>query len=317
MYPILFRIPIINMPVYSYGVMLGLSLVVGWYLVMYLGGKDGLPKDKMASCFIWTAVFAILGARLLYVLTNLSEYKETGFVDILNLRKGGLVAYGGFLGGFIGSYLYLRKQRIRLLAWADVAVPTLGTGLGITRLGCLMFGCDYGKPIPADAPSFIQAIGLRFPSWDVAFPELAAMFEEGVGCMQGVFHGAPAFHHHVSMGLAASSDAVSALVYPTQIMASLNGWIAFALVMRKRKCIRFRGEAFLFFTAYYGVTRAAMEFLRGDVGRGGIGAFSTSQIVGVSTFVASLIVWVILSRHAKKHPQAAMSLGAGATTNQT
>ena len=312
MYPILFRIPIINLPIYSYGVMLGLSLVVGWYLVMYLGEKDGLPKDKMASCFIWTAVAAILGSRLLYIITNLSEYEGAGVVDMLNLRKGGLVAYGGFLGGFVGSFLYLRRQKLRLLAWADVAVPTLGTGLGITRLGCLMFGCDYGKPISEDAPSFIQAIGLRFPSWEVAFPETTAMFKEGVGCMQGIFHGSPAFHHHVSMGLAASSDATSALVYPTQLMASLNGWIAFALVMYVRRKIRFRGEAFLFFTAYYGVTRAAMECLRGDVGRGGIGVLSTSQIVGISTFLASLIAWFVLSRHAKKHPKAAMSLGAGA-----
>ncbi len=290
--------------------MLGLSLVVGWYLVMYLGEKDGLPKDKMANCFIWTAVFAILGSRVLYILTNLSEYRDSGFMDMLNLRKGGLVAYGGFLGGFLGAYVYLRTQKIRLLAWADIVVPTLCTGLGITRLGCLMFGCDYGRPIPPTAPDWIQAIGLRFPSWEVAFPETTEMFREGIGCMQGVFQGAPAFHHHLSLGLVAAGDATSALVYPTQLMASLNGWIAFALVMFVKRRIRFRGEAFLFFTAYYGVTRAAMELLRGDVGRGGIGLFSTSQIVGLSTFVASVIAWIILYRHAKRHPEAAMSLGA-------
>jgi phosphatidylglycerol---prolipoprotein diacylglyceryl transferase len=310
-HPILFRIPVIELPIYSYGVMLGLSLVVGWYLVMYLGTKDGLAKDKMSACFIWTAVSAILGARVLYILTNLSEYQGEGLVDILNLRKGGLVAYGGFLGGFLGSWIYMRRQNIRLLAWADVVVPTLGTGLGITRLGCFMFGCDYGKPIPEGAPGWLRSIGVQFPNWEKAFPETAEMFRSGVGCMQGIFHGAPAFQHHVAMGLVNSEDAVSALVYPTQLMASANGWIAFALVMTVRRRLRFRGEAFLFFTAYYGFTRAAMEMLRGDTGRGSLGILSTSQFVGLSTFAISVIAWIVLSRMAKKNPDAAMFLGSG------
>src|SRR4051794_23070420 len=35
-------------PIYSYGVMLGLSLVVGWYLTLGLAERDGLPKETMA-----------------------------------------------------------------------------------------------------------------------------------------------------------------------------------------------------------------------------------------------------------------------------
>jgi phosphatidylglycerol:prolipoprotein diacylglycerol transferase len=312
MHPILFRIPFIELPIYSYGVMLGLSLVVGWYLVMYLSGKDGLPKEKMNACFIWTAASAILGSRALYVLTNLSEYQGEGLLDMLNMRKGGLVAYGGFLGGFLGSLVYLRIQKISLLAWADAVVPTLCTGLGITRIGCLMFGCDYGRPIPEAAPSFIKALGLRFPNWEVAFPDTVRMFKQGLGCMQGVFQGAPAFDHHLSIGLAHAGDAASALVYPTQIMESVNGWFAFGLVMLVRKHLRFRGQAFLFFTAYYGVTRFLMEFLRGDVGRGGLGEWSTSQIVGMSTFAAAAVAYVFLFLRAAKNPGAAMSLGPGA-----
>lgn len=313
MHPILFRIPFIELPLYSYGIMLGLSLVVGWFLVMKLGGDDGLPKEKMESCFVWTAVAAILGSRVLYILTNPSEYENGEILDLVNLRKGGLVAYGGFLGGFLGSWIYLRIQKIRLLPWADVVVPTLATGLGITRLGCLMFGCDYGKPIPPDAPEWVRALGLKFPNWEVAFPELTRMFREGVGCMSGIFHGAPAFQHHVDLGLVAPGDATSALVYPTQLMASANGWLAFALVMSVRRHIRFRGQVFLVFTAYYGLTRSLMELLRGDVGRGGIGVFSTSQIVGLSTLAASLIAYGILWRRAKRDPVGAMFLGEGAT----
>ncbi|MCP4602157.1 MAG: prolipoprotein diacylglyceryl transferase [Proteobacteria bacterium] len=312
MYPILFKIPGIDLPIYSYGVMLGLSLVVGWYLVMYLGKKDGLPVDKLANCYLWTAVSAIVGSRILYIITNLDDFHDASLLDMVNVRKGGLVAYGGFLGGFVGAWVYLKMQRIRLLPWADIVVPTLGSGLGITRIGCFLYGCDYGKPIPDDASGFIKAIGLTFPNWKIRFPEVTEQFQNGTGCMSNPFHGSPAFHHHVSMSLVNAQDVASALVYPTQLMEVANGWIAFGLAMLVRSKTRFRGQAFLFFTAYYGVTRTLFEIIRGDTQRGGIGIFSTSQIIGITTFVGSAIAWYILSKRAAADPVAAMALGPGA-----
>ncbi|MDD5306658.1 MAG: prolipoprotein diacylglyceryl transferase [Deltaproteobacteria bacterium] len=312
MHPIMFTIPGINMPIYSYGVMLGLSLVVGWYIVMWLGKKDGLPVEKMGSCFMWTAIAAMIGARVLYVVANLKEFEGADLIDIVNVRRGGLVAYGGFLGGFVGSWIYLWRQRIRLLPWADVVVPTLATGLGITRVGCLLYGCDYGKPIPADAPAWLKAIAITFPNWNVKFADLAERMKDGGMCMAQSFTGSPAFHQHVNLGLVKITDAASLPVYPTQIMEIANGWIAFGLVMLVKSRTKFRGQAFLFFTAYYGLTRFLMEFLRGDTQRGGVGAISTSQIIGLSTLLLSLVFSVILYRKAKADPVAAMALGPGA-----
>ncbi|MDJ0763049.1 MAG: prolipoprotein diacylglyceryl transferase [Myxococcota bacterium] len=312
MYPILFKIPVIDLPIYSYGVMLGLSLVVGWYIVMYLGGRDGFPKQTLVNCYVWTAISAIAGSRILYILTNLNDFQDAGLIDMVNVRKGGLVAYGGFIGGFLGSWIYLKRARIRLLPWADIVVPTLGSGLGITRIGCFLYGCDYGQPIPDHAPGWVKAIGVVFPNWQLKFPDIAAQFERGMGCMQGSFHGAPAFHHHVSMKLVEAHAHTSALVYPTQLMEILNGWFAFGLALFVRRHTRFRGQAFLAFTAYYGITRALMETLRGDTQRGGIGLLSTSQIIGISTFVVAMVAWIMLSKRAKKDPQAAMDLGPGA-----
>ncbi len=310
MHPVLFKIPFIDLPIYSYGVMLGLSLVVGWYVVMYLGNKNGLPADKLANCYIWTAVSALVGSRVLFIVTNWSNYASV--MDMFNIREGGLVAYGGFLGGFFGSWIYLKRQRIRLLPWADVVVPSLGSGLGITRIGCFLYGCDFGTPIPQDAPGWIQAIGVRFPNWSIKFPELAEQFRLGEGCMSGHFQGSPAFYHHVrNLSLVKMDDVASALVYPTQLLEVANGWIAFGLTLLIHKKARFRGQAFLFFTAYYGVTRALFEIIRGDTQRGGIGIFSTSQIIGVTTLTAAAVAYYFLARHAKANPVAAMSLGPG------
>ena len=164
-----------------------------------------LPKDKLASCYVWCAIPAMVGSRHLYIVTNLEEFADGSFLDLVNVRKGGLVAYGGFLGGFLGSWVYLRRVKLRLMPWADIVVPTLASGLGITRIGCFLYGCDYGKPIPDDAPGWIKALGLSFPNWADRFPHHVEQFKNNVGCMSGDFTGSPAWkiNHVNSFGEAA------------------------------------------------------------------------------------------------------------------
>src|SRR5205085_11549454 len=86
-----------NLPIYSYGVMLGLSLVVGWYLTLTLSARDGLPKETMANCYVVTAMAAIAGSRILYIVTNLDEFRANvhdpnsalDFASFFALRRGG------------------------------------------------------------------------------------------------------------------------------------------------------------------------------------------------------------------------------------
>src|SRR6185436_20397016 len=99
----------------------------------------------------------IVGSRLLYILTNLGEFQSLS--KWFEIRSGGLVAYGGFIGGFLGSWAYLRWKKIPLLPWADLVAPVLGTGLMFTRIGCYLYGCDYGRLLPDDAPGWLKKLG--------------------------------------------------------------------------------------------------------------------------------------------------------------
>ena len=101
MHPILVRIPLpgwkflgdfTSIPIHSYGVMLGLSLVVGWYLTLGLAEKYGLPKETMANCYVFTALSAVIMSRVLYYLTNPGEFKS--FWELFALwRMGHSVNY--------------------------------------------------------------------------------------------------------------------------------------------------------------------------------------------------------------------------------
>ncbi len=273
MHPILFRIPmpgwqlpwlgkVMALPIYSYGVMLGLSIVVGWYLTLGLARRDGLPTDDMANNYVFTALLAILGSRVLYVITNPSEF--TAWTDLFALRRGGLVAYGGFLGGFLGSWLYLRSKQLPLLPWADVAVPSLATGLMITRIGCYLFGCDFGKPLGASAPGWLQRMG-SFPHW----PE--GTLDKGGG--------SPAWVAHYERHLIDINAAHSLPVHPTQIYESLVGLSLFGLVMLQRRHQTFRGQVFLLFTFAYGFLRYGIEILRDDAERGEYGPLLSEHLI--------------------------------------
>jgi phosphatidylglycerol:prolipoprotein diacylglycerol transferase len=249
-----------NLPIYSYGVMLGLSLVVGWYLTLTLAERDGLPKETMANCYVVTAIAAILGSRILYVVTNPDEFKQAS--DFFALRRGGLVAYGGFLGGYLGSWIFLQRHKIRLMPWADVAVPSLASGLLITRIGCYLFGCDFGKRLPEGAPAFLKKLG-TFPHW-------------ASGTLEGG-DGAPAYVKHLEAfrGTPLGADIVKANaslpVHPTQLYESLVGLALLVLLLWQRKHQKFRGQIFFLFAFAYGYARFLIEIIRDDSERGEFG----------------------------------------------
>jgi phosphatidylglycerol:prolipoprotein diacylglycerol transferase len=249
-----------NVPIYAYGVMLGGSLVIGWYLTLPLAERDGLPKETMANCYVVTALAALAGSRILYAVTNPDEFKS--FFDLFALRNGGLVAYGGFIGGLLGSWAYLAPKRIRLLAWADDAVPSLASGLLVTRIGCYLFGCDFGKRLPDGAPHWVKTLG-TFPHW------ASGTLANG--------DGSPAYVRHLDVyrGTPLESELVrmnsSFPVHPTQLYESLVGLGLLVLLLWQRRYTRFRGQVFFLFVFGYGFLRFVLELWRDDVERGSYG----------------------------------------------
>jgi phosphatidylglycerol:prolipoprotein diacylglycerol transferase len=255
-------------PIYSYGVMLGSSLVVGWYLTLTLAERDGLPKEVMANCYVITALSAVVGSRILYIVTNLDEFHS--FADLFDIRRGGLAVYGGFLGGYLASWAYLKPRGIRLMPWADVAVPSLASGLFITRIGCYLFGCDFGKRLGDDAPAFLQKLG-TFPHW------ASGTLDAG--------EGAPAFARHLELyrGTPLATELLkmnhSFPVHPTQIYESLCGLSLVIVLLLQRRNQKFRGQIFFTFAFGYGYLRFLLEILRDDAERGEYGPAMAEHVL--------------------------------------
>jgi phosphatidylglycerol:prolipoprotein diacylglycerol transferase len=247
--------------------MLCLSVILGRLLAVRLARRAGLDGALVSRCCVWTLVVALIGARLLYVITNPSQFDR--LIDTLAWWKGGVVAYGGFLGGFLGSLLFCRIHRIRLLAWADCAAPALCLGLMITRVGCLLGGCDFGRPW--DGP------------WAVSFPA-----------------GSPAFQEQVREGLLPVVATRSLPVHPTQVYESLVGLALLLMTIAVRRHQKREGQVFLAVVIGYAVLRGALEVLRGDADRGGVGPLSTSQWIALLTFLCGASLLWVQSRRSRR-----------------
>lgn len=172
----LFILPFLNVPIYGYGVMLVLACVAGMMLAKRLAKRAGLDPERFVDLALIALFTGVVGARLSHVLENFSSYFGEGvglwegLGAAINLRRGGLTYYGGFLLATPACLLFAYWKKIPLLRGMDVIAPCLVLGLAIGRIGCLLNGCCWG--VVCERP-----VGISFP------------------------YESPAYEAHVDMGL--------------------------------------------------------------------------------------------------------------------
>lgn len=146
-----------NLTVHWYGVLVAVGFLAGLWTASRRGLRDGLPADTMMDLGPWLIVGAIVGARLLYVVSYWNEvFAEAPWWEVFMIHHGGLVYYGGLLGAIGSGILFVRRRGLPLWKVADTVAPSIALGHVFGRIGCLMNGCCYG--VPTDLPW-----GIRFP----------------------------------------------------------------------------------------------------------------------------------------------------------
>lgn len=279
MRPILFHLPG-GIPVFGYGVMLGLSCVLGAHLAVYWGERTAIPPRRSWWFVVGVIVLGILGGRLheLWVLDKLT------FDELFQLQHSGRTAYGGFLGATAAGIVLAPLLRIPFWRMADAVAPTLALGLGLTRIGCFLYGCDYGFQT--------DTFGVCFPKGPLA-------------------SGSPAWRDQVEAGWIPATATESLPVFPAQLAESAVGFALFALLVwlwtrRPRR----EGTVLLWFFFGYGLARAALEhFVRADSGRGELLGLSTSTTIGLITAALSALL-LFVPPLAALRPEAAPLLPA-------
>jgi phosphatidylglycerol---prolipoprotein diacylglyceryl transferase len=131
--------------IYWYGVLVATGFLAGLWTASRRGLRSGLASEKILDLGPWLILGAIVGSRLFYVFSNWQEFAGKPFFNMLNIRQGGLVFYGGLIGATLATLLYLRWKKLPILIFADVLAPSIALGAFFGRLGCFMNGCCYGQ----------------------------------------------------------------------------------------------------------------------------------------------------------------------------
>lgn len=273
----------VQVAVTPFGAALTLGIALGWVLSLRGAHREGLDPESVRRCLGLGLVGGLLGARLGYVffcIPHVSVWHE-----VWTFETGGLFGYGAYFGGLLGAILACRGHPGMLRRWLDVETPVLLGVIGLTRLGCYLEGCDFGRPLNAGSPQFLRVLG-TYPRWSTT--------------ADGSFSGPPAWLHHVGdFGLSTDSTA-SLPTHPTQLYEVLFVLVLAALALRIVRLKGFHGRTFLLITLCYSVGRYLLEILRGDPDRGLFAAGraghwlicrSWTQLLAVGSVFAVILLW--------------------------
>lgn len=155
--PVKFTIPVINLPIHGFGLMVALGLYLGTEMAMAKAKRDGLDPDIINRVVTWMIagifVGGHLGHALFYEPHKIAE-------DPLYLFKvwDGLSSFGGFIVTAFLCWLFFRKENnrvkksnktrqangkklllpVRAAHYGDCVIYGFPMAFGFGRIGCFM-----------------------------------------------------------------------------------------------------------------------------------------------------------------------------------
>lgn len=208
--------------IYSYGLMLFLSFLVGIWLVERRARKFGVPGQVITDMALWILLAVVIGSRLFYVAFHWDEFRHD-LVGIVAFWRGGLAGlmfYGGFLGAIVAGLVFVWVKKLPLLKLMDAIAPAIMLGEGFTRIGCFLNGCCFGEP--TNCP-----LGVVFPT-------------------------------HSPAGYTFQNQHI----HPTQLYSSLAGFVLFLLALWLERRRLKDGVLFALLLVLYSLFRFGIDFVR-------------------------------------------------------
>lgn len=252
-------VSVFGFDIYWYGLLIGVGVMLALFTVFYRTPKLGINTDHFIDVILFTTFGAIIGARAYYVAFAPFEYDS--FLDMINIRDGGLAIYGGVIGGLLLGMVGCKIRKINILDYCDLILGSILIGQSVGRWGNFMNQ---------------EAFGTNTDS-------LFGMISEGT----------VAYLERVQPSLAAQGIMVdpSMPVHPTFLYESLwcfAGYLLIQLYFDRRK---FKGEVACLYMIWYGIGRFFIEGLRTD-SLEIVAGLRTSQLVAILSILAGAAIIV-------------------------
>jgi phosphatidylglycerol---prolipoprotein diacylglyceryl transferase len=264
-----------------YGIIIVVAMLIAATVAARLAKRTGRDPDHIWGALTWAIIPAIIGARLWFVLFPPASLISQGmdsvwfFQNFFNLQSGaiaiwsgGLSIFGAVIGGFLGAYLYLRRNKQPLLPWLDIAAVALPLGQAIGRWANFVNQELYG--IPTTLP------------WGIAI-DSAKRVEPYRSLVE---------------------YPTTTLFHPLFLYESL--WSILAFIVLLNLFLRYRnrfltGDFFLIYVAQYSFIRFLLEGIRVEVTYIPWTQINLSQALMLVTFIASIAIFAYRHRPGAVH----------------
>ena len=143
MFPVLLQTKYLT--IHTWGLFVAISFIFGVLFVIHEAKKEGIPAQFILDLWFVVFVGAIVGAKVLFIFSDYETFLIRP-IRILQIWKGGLVFYGGFLGALIAGIWHTKRHKMSVFQVSDLCILVLPIGYAISRIGCFCAGCCYGKP---------------------------------------------------------------------------------------------------------------------------------------------------------------------------
>jgi len=144
MLPVLFTIGPIT--VYTFGFFLGIGSFLAAFIIWRRLKDIGLREEKIIDGIIFCAFLGIFFSRIFFVVQNFSEFEESLIRWIFIGRYPGFSFWGGLSGGFLGLFLFCRRQKWNFWRVADEVTFGILPLSFLFQLGTFFNGGGVGKP---------------------------------------------------------------------------------------------------------------------------------------------------------------------------
>jgi len=258
MHPILFEIG--NASVSGFSFMLGLAFVMCTAIAIGVCKRQIISINNIFGLIVSIQISGLLGSRLLFVMNNYSQF-ESDLWKIFSPAPGGFAFTGGLFLSVLAAIIYIKLAKLSFWKISDCAVYPIAAGIFLTKIGCFLGGCCYGKET-----SFV--FGVQFPADSLAAQKF----------------GFPHLVHPTQLYEAFSSIIILAVT-----------------ILYVRKNRKFDGQLFLSFIILYLITRTLNESIRGDVAHNLILKLSQTQFLSIIfIFIAIFVFWIKLQASKSK-----------------
>jgi phosphatidylglycerol---prolipoprotein diacylglyceryl transferase len=231
----------------GYGLMMMAGFLVGGWVYAAELARRGLDTTIAWDTVVFAIVGGLAGSKLYYAIS-------VGRLDAF-FTRGGLVWYGGFIGGTASVFAFMWWKRLHVRTLLDAVSPALAVGYLLGRVGCFLVNDDYGRPTTVPW-------GMRFPHG--APPSTAANLVA---------------QFHVALPPGTPPGQVLA-VHPTQLYEITLTFVVFVLLWRWRERRHAAGWLFGAYLVLSSLERIVVELFRAKDDRI-LGPVSVAQLLSV------------------------------------